>query len=90
MVEWNLPMLDPHRRHHEPAMVIGCLFATTLISGALGALMAFSSSPWYAGYKAIEHGAFGLDPTQDQQIAGLVIKLDRIGLSVRRRIGERY
>jgi putative membrane protein len=66
-------MLDPRRRHHEPAMVIGCLFATTLISGALGALMAFSSSPWYAGYKAIEHGAFGLDPTQDQQIAGLLM-----------------
>jgi cytochrome c oxidase assembly factor CtaG len=66
-------MLDARRRRRESALVIGCLFATTLIGGALGALMAFSSSPWYAGYRSLGLDAFGLDPTQDQQIAGLLM-----------------
>ena len=30
-----------------------CLFVTSIVSGALGALMAFSQSPWYAGYAGL-------------------------------------
>ena len=50
-----------------------CLFATSVISGALGALMAFSESPWYAGYAAMGMTPAGLAPAEDQQIAGLLM-----------------
>ncbi|WP_137787802.1 cytochrome c oxidase assembly protein [Sphingomonas sp. 3P27F8] len=50
-----------------------CLFATSIVSGALGALMAFSQSPWYAPYAALGLAPFGLTPAEDQQIAGLIM-----------------
>ena len=50
-----------------------CLFATSLVSGALGALMAFSQSPWYAGYARLGMAPFGLTPAEDQQLAGLIM-----------------
>ena len=66
-------MFNVRQRRVRPMTIVVCLFATALISGALGALMAFSSSPWYAGYRALGLDAFGLTPTQDQQIAGLLM-----------------
>jgi len=50
-----------------------CLFITSLVGGALGALMAFSNSPWYAGYAAMGMTGIGLDPVTDQQLAGLLM-----------------
>lgn len=50
-----------------------CLFVTSVVSGALGALMAFSPSPWYLGYARLGLAAFGLSPTEDQQLAGLLM-----------------
>ena len=50
-----------------------CLFLTFLVEGALGALMALSSSPWYAAYAAMGLSGIGLDPTTDQQLAGLIM-----------------
>lgn len=50
-----------------------CLFATSLVSGALGALMAFAASPWYARYAAMGLAPFGLSPAEDQQFAGLLM-----------------
>jgi cytochrome c oxidase assembly factor CtaG len=50
-----------------------CLFVTSLIGGALGALMSFSASPWYAQYAAMGMTGIGLDPVSDQQLAGLVM-----------------
>jgi putative membrane protein len=50
-----------------------CLFATSLVSGALGALMAFSESPWYAGYARLGMAPFGLTPAEDQELAGLIM-----------------
>ncbi len=50
-----------------------CLFATSLVSGALGALMAFAASPWYARYAALGLAPFGLSPIEDQQLAGLLM-----------------
>lgn len=50
-----------------------CLFATSMIGGALGALMALSSSPWYAAYTAMGLTPFGLSPAEDQQLAGLIM-----------------
>lgn len=50
-----------------------CLFATSVVSGALGALMAFSASPWYLGYSRLGMAPFGLTPAEDQQLAGLIM-----------------
>lgn len=50
-----------------------CLFLTSLVEGALGALMALSQSPWYSAYAAMGVSGIGLDPTTDQQLAGLVM-----------------
>jgi cytochrome c oxidase assembly factor CtaG len=50
-----------------------CLFLTSLVGGALGALMAISSSPWYAPYAAMGMTPWGLSPAEDQQLAGLVM-----------------
>jgi putative membrane protein len=54
-------------------IAVGCLFFTATVSGALGALMAFSNSPWYAGYAASDLDAFGLTPAEDQQLAGVLM-----------------
>ena len=50
-----------------------CLFATSMIGGALGALMALSASPWYAAYAVMGMTPFGLAPAEDQQLAGLIM-----------------
>jgi putative membrane protein len=50
-----------------------CLFLASLVSGALGALMAFSQSPWYRGYADLGMAPFGLTPGEDQQVAGLLM-----------------
>jgi putative membrane protein len=50
-----------------------CLFATSMVTGALGAFMALSESPWYGPYAALGLAAFGLTPAEDQQVAGLLM-----------------
>jgi cytochrome c oxidase assembly factor CtaG len=35
--------------------------------------MALSGSPWYASYAAMGMSGIGLDPTTDQQLAGLIM-----------------
>ena len=64
-------MLNPRRGGY--LLSAACLFVTSLVGGALGALMAMSESPWYAGYAAMELSGIGLDPTTDQQLAGLLM-----------------
>ncbi len=64
-------MLRPARAN--PGLAVLCLFATSVVSGALGALMAFSESPWYAAYAAMGAAPFGLTPAEDQQAAGLLM-----------------
>lgn len=70
-------MLGRRGRHANTVAQQGiaalCLFATSVVSGALGALMALSQSPWYAGYAALGMAPFGLTPAQDQQVAGLIM-----------------
>ena len=66
-------MLHPRGRGAGYGVSAACLFVTSLIGGALGALMSFSSSPWYADYAAMGMTGIGLDPTADQQLAGLVM-----------------
>ena len=49
-----------------------CLFVTSLVEGALGALMALSTSAWYSAYAGMALSGIGLDPATDQQLAGLL------------------
>ena len=60
-----------HRSSEALAAI--CLFATSMIGGALGALMALSGSPWYTAYSAMGMTPFGLSPAEDQQLAGLIM-----------------
>lgn len=55
------------------ALAVLCLFATSVVSGGLGALMALSESPWYAGYARLGMAPLGLTPQEDQQFAGLLM-----------------
>jgi putative membrane protein len=64
-------MLQGARRNRGLAAL--CLFATSVVSGALGAMMAFSVSPWYAGYARLGMAPFSLTPMQDQQLAGMLM-----------------
>jgi putative membrane protein len=66
-------MLHPKSRSTGYGLSAACLFATSLIGGALGALMSFSSSPWYADYAAMGMTGIGLDPVDDQRLAGLIM-----------------
>jgi cytochrome c oxidase assembly factor CtaG len=68
LVFWSAML---HRARPGHAAV--CLFATSVVGGALGALMAFSQSPWYARYAALGMAPFGLSATEDQQLAGLLM-----------------
>jgi putative membrane protein len=52
---------------------VGCLFLTSTIAGALGALMAFAQGPWYARYAELGMTPFDLTPIEDQQLAGLLM-----------------
>jgi cytochrome c oxidase assembly factor CtaG len=61
------------RRPRNPALATLCLFATSLVSGALGALMAFAQSPWYLPYMRLGLAPMGLTPIEDQQLAGLLM-----------------
>jgi putative membrane protein len=57
----------------RPGVAVLCLFATSVVSGALGAMMAFAQSPWYPGYARLGLAPFGLSPLEDQQLAGLLM-----------------
>ncbi len=66
-------------RHNGPrelhyGMAIPYLFTTALQSGILGALMTFTSQPWYAYYAPFV-ATWGLTAMQDQQLAGLIMWL---------------
>jgi len=65
-------MLHPRERSGY-GVSAACLFVTSLIGGALGALMSFSTSPWYADYAAMGMTGIGLDPVDDQRLAGLIM-----------------
>jgi cytochrome c oxidase assembly factor CtaG len=66
-------MLHPRSGRSGFGVSAACLFVTSLIGGALGALMSFAQSPWYADYAAMAMTGIGLDPVADQQLAGLLM-----------------
>ena len=65
---WWAVVRTPHR-----GLAAICLFATSIVGAGLGALMALSASPWYAGYAAMTLMPFGLTPEEDQALAGLIM-----------------
>ena len=60
-------------RERNRGLAALCLFATSVVGAGLGALMALSASPWYAGYAAMSIMPFGLSPSEDQALAGLIM-----------------
>jgi cytochrome c oxidase assembly factor CtaG len=66
-------MLNPRGQGSGYGVSAACLFATSLIGGALGALMSFSASPWYTDYALMGMTGIGLDPVDDQRLAGLIM-----------------
>lgn len=60
-------------RRTAPPVAALCLVVTAIVSGALGALMALATSPWYAGYERLGLAPLGLTPAEDQQVAGLLM-----------------
>jgi cytochrome c oxidase assembly factor CtaG len=66
-------MVHGRAGRHGYGLAALCLFLTSLVGGALGALMAVSASPWYAPYAAMGMTTWGLSPAEDQQLAGLVM-----------------
>jgi putative membrane protein len=66
-------MLPRQRQIGALGAPVLCLFTTSVVSGALGALMAFSASPWYARYAQMGMAPFGLSAVEDQQLAGLLM-----------------
>jgi putative membrane protein len=65
---WWAMLRTPNR-----ALATMCLFLTSIVGGALGALMALSTSPWYPQYAAMKMMPFGLTPPEDQALAGLIM-----------------
>jgi len=67
---WQV-LLRPRTRAQLGAAVL-YLFATSLYTGGLGALLALSPTPWYPAYGAAG-AARGYTPMEDQQLAGLIM-----------------
>jgi len=70
ILRWRKGEASPFQRC---ALAVLCLFVTSIASGALGALLALSDTVWYAPYAGFGPDPFGLSPTQDQQLAGLIM-----------------
>ncbi len=67
---WTL--LEPRggRRHYGMSILL--LFLTALQGSVLGALLAFSTAPWYSTY-AVQATAGRLSALDDQQLAGVIM-----------------
>lgn len=59
-------------RRHQVLPAVGALAVACIHGGALGALLALSSRPWYPLH-AERAQAWGLDPVADQQAAGAIM-----------------
>ena len=64
-------LLRPHAGRRADGVAVLLLFTTMLHTGALGALLTFSATPWYAAYDG--HGGF--TALEDQQLGGLIMWL---------------
>lgn len=69
---WWLLFRHTLRRRMDRGLGIVYVFTAGLQGSALGALLALAGSPWYAVH-AHTTAAWGLTPSEDQQIAGLIM-----------------
>jgi putative membrane protein len=74
MLFWWVLIKPTRPTYLHYGMAIPYLFTTVLHSGLLGALMTFTSQPWYPYYAPLVT-PWGLTPLQDQQLAGLIMWL---------------
>jgi putative membrane protein len=65
---WSV--LRPTRSGRGPAVIY--LFVATLVTGGLGALLAFAPRLWYAAYAATT-GPWGMTPLEDQELGGIIM-----------------
>jgi putative membrane protein len=72
MLYWWILFRQTGQTHFHYGRAVLYLFTTVLHSGILGALMTFTSQPWYSYYVPFVK-AWGLTPLQDQQLAGLIM-----------------
>lgn len=71
---WWILFQPTTRKHVQYGIDVLYLFTTLLQSSALGALLTFSSAPWYPTYATASASA-GLTPLADQQLAGVIMWL---------------
>jgi putative membrane protein len=69
---WSVLLRNTTPGHMRYGMAVMYLFTTALQSSVLGALMTFSSEPWYSYYANLV-GPWSLTALEDQQLAGLVM-----------------
>lgn len=69
---WWTTIGRPARTHGRRGVAVLLLFGAAMQSGILGALLTFSTRPWYTGHEAAV-GAWGLTPLDDQQLAGILM-----------------
>jgi len=67
---WWPPLGGASRAGHGSSMLY--LFTTMVHTGALGALLTFSTVPWYPAYAA-STPALGFDLLEDQRLGGLIM-----------------
>ncbi len=72
MLFWWVLLKPTGQKHLHYGMAIPYLFTTILHSSILGALMTFTSQPWYPYYTALVN-PWGITPLEDQQLAGLIM-----------------
>jgi cytochrome c oxidase assembly factor CtaG len=65
-------VIHGHRRALAYGMAVLYMFTTAGHSGLLGAMLTFSTRPWYPTY-AITAPQWGLTPIEDQQLGGLIM-----------------
>jgi putative membrane protein len=70
LVFWWSVLGTAARRHSGVALL--SIFTTMVHTGALGAILTLSRTPWYAAYTTTTY-PFGLTPLQDQQLGGVVM-----------------
>jgi putative membrane protein len=69
---WTMLHTRGERAGRGRGAAIGYLFATVLITGALGAILTFSTTLWYPVYAATT-SSWGFTPLEDQQLGGIIM-----------------
>lgn len=69
---WQLVERPAGRINSHPAGALVCILATSAIAAGFALIMFSAATPWYPQYED-STAAWGLTPTQDQQLAGVLL-----------------